>query len=487
MHKLSIKGMRGCFLPAILVLLWSYQVAAEETESFQFEKDERPLERNQSNPITSYAPILERGREAVVSVTPARIVRIVRSPTRSLRDEMLRRFFGLPAPRQNEPDVQERLLPQGVGSGVIVSPDGYILTNNHVVATQDGRDADEITIQLNDGRDLPATLIGRDPSTDIAVLKVDAVELPYLPIARSDQVEVGDVVFALGNPLGVGLTVTQGIVSATGRSIGIYGREGYEDFIQTDASINPGNSGGALIDAEGRLVGVNSAILSQSGGSIGIGFAIPSDLATTVAEQIINYGMVRRGLLGVQMKDLNDDMAEAFGLTRVEGALIEEVVPDSPAAEAGIKRGDIIISYDGERIDNVNALRIYLAQTEPGREVSLGIIRDGETRYVNISLAPRDSPAGYQEQELFPGVKVVALGEEQRQMYDIPGDVDGVMISHLEPISPLARRLTEGMIIVEINDRPVRNPAQARQTLRSGINKVYIYHRGRYGYITVRM
>lgn len=486
MQSMSLLPMKAIVRSALLCLVVAAPGLTQAKDLKTFQQDPQPLDRTRQNPVTSYAPILQEAREAVVSVTPARIVRFVRSPSRNMRDELLRRFFGLPNQQRDEAEVQERLQPQGVGSGVIISPDGYILTNNHVVATQDGRDADEIIVQLNDGRDLPAELIGRDPTTDIAVLKVEATALPYLPIAESEQVEVGDVVFALGNPLGVGLTVTQGIVSATSRSIGIYGREGFEDFIQTDASINPGNSGGALIDAEGRLVGVNSAILSQSGGSIGIGFAIPSDLAVTVAEQLINYGMVRRGLLGVRMRDLNSDMAEAFGLDRPLGALIEEVVAGSPAEEAGILRGDVITAYNDEAVENVNDLRINLAQTEPGQPITLGILRDGVDLELELSLAPRESLTAGGSMNLFPGVEVASLSEQDRAQYGIPESVNGVIIRSLEPVSPLARRLSEGMVIAEINDSPARTPSQARQLLRNGINKVYVYYQGRFGYITVR-
>ena len=245
------------------------------------ETDSRPIERVGGAQPTSYAPMLAKARQSVVSVYTSEVVRYV-NRSGSREDQILRQLFGI-RPPNDQGQVQEREVPQGVGSGVIISADGYILTNNHVVQDSRGGDADKILVRLSDETELEAKLIGRDPQTDIAVIKVETNDLPFIKVADSDEIMVGDIVFAIGNPLGVGLTVTSGIISATERSIGIYGHDGYEDFIQTDAAINQGNSGGALVDIEGRLIGINSAIKSTSGGSIGLGFAIPSNLAIQTA------------------------------------------------------------------------------------------------------------------------------------------------------------------------------------------------------------
>ena len=258
--------------------------------------DAEAIDRSDPVLLTSYAPVLKPAREAVVSVYTAHVVQVLRQRGLDPREELLRRFYGLPSPR-GRTEVEEQWRPGGIGSGVILSAEGYILTNNHVISAPDGEAADEVLVQLTDGRELRAAVVGRDPASDLAVLQVEATDLPAIRLADSNQLEVGDIVFAIGNPMGVGLTITQGIVSATGRSnLAILGKSGYESFIQTDASINRGNSGGALVDAYGRLVGINTAILSEDGGNIGIGFAIPSTFARTIALRLLEEGEVRRGM-----------------------------------------------------------------------------------------------------------------------------------------------------------------------------------------------
>ena len=356
-------------------------------KKLHLELDSTPINRTGTTGPRSYAPMLEQAQDTVVSVYTAEIIRVVRR-SRSSEDEILRRFFGIPSPRRNyEPEVKERLIPQGVGSGVIVREDGYIVTNSHVVSNQRGEEADEVLVRLNDGRELPAKIIGRDPRTDIAVLKVEATELPTAKIADSTQIKVGDIVFAIGNPMGVGLTVTSGIVSATGRQIGIYGKGGYENFIQTDASINPGNSGGALVDIEGRLIGINSAILSHTGTNAGIGFAIPSNLTVNITDQLTGFGQVRRGLLGVRTEDVSHEIAKKFGLENVRGALVLEVVSGLPADKAGLKQGDIIVSIDNEEIENSNSLRLNVSQRAPESTIKITAIRQEKEKDFTLTLA----------------------------------------------------------------------------------------------------
>ncbi len=447
------------------------------------------IDRDQKFMAHSYASILEKVTPSVVSVHTATIVRVSQSRGLSPQDELLRRFFGFPAPNQQDPQAEpeERRMPQGVGSGVIISEDGFIVTNNHVVTDQRGEDADEVLVRLTDGQELEATIVGRDPLTDVAILKVDAEDLPAIRIADSDNIKVGDVVFAIGNPLGVGLTVTQGIVSATQRQIGIYGENGYESFIQTDASINPGNSGGALIDSLGRLIGVNSAILSQSGGNIGIGFAIPTNLAANIVTQLVETGEVRRGFLGVSISDLTPDLAEAFEIDETKGVLINDVEEGSAADNGGMERGDVVISVNGKTVDSSNEFRIRIGHTLPGTAVDLEVIRDGELKKLTINVGQNSGRFAMSANELIDGVEVSQIEEDQAKQYRIPLTVTGLIITKVSPDSPYGRSLTEGMVITEINDEEVTTIREAREKLKSGINKLYIFNRGRTGYLTIRV
>ncbi|MCC5807681.1 MAG: Do family serine endopeptidase [Opitutales bacterium] len=441
--------------------------------------------------VVSYAHVLRNAKPAVVSVHTSRVVQVVRGGV-DPRQEFMRRFFGLPpmpGPRGGEgPTVEERKLPEGMGSGVIVSSHGYILTNNHVIAGRSDEVADEILVRLNDERELPARVVGRDSRTDVAVLKIDAEDLPYLPIADSNNLVVGDIVFAIGNPMGVGMTVTQGIVSATGRGhLNILGDDSYENFIQTDAAINMGNSGGALIDAKGRLVGINTAILSRTGGSIGIGFAIPSAMAHSILVNLATTGTIRRGFLGVSIGDITDVMAEAFGLPDTRGVLIQDVEEGLPADESGIRRGDVVLEFNGRPVRNANDFRLQVAQTPPGTAVDVTVQREGERKTLEVVLGDLEEAgltAG--EVQFLDGVTVGSLTPERRDDYRIPTNVEGVVITAVEPRSPFARTLREGMVLVELNDRPVETVADARRLLRRGANKLYIFDRGRFGYLAVR-
>jgi len=450
--------------------------------------DTNSIDRDQRFMPHSYASMLDQATPSVVSVYTARIVKVANSRGLSPEEELLRRFFGVPVPRpERDSAPEERKVPQGVGSGVIVSSDGYVITNNHVVSDERGNDADEVLIRLNDGRELEAEIVGRDPLTDVAILKVEADRLPTIKIADSDNIKVGDVVFAIGNPMGVGLTVTQGIVSATNRSIGIYGDNGYENFIQTDASINPGNSGGALVDSEGRLIGVNSAILSRTGGNIGIGFAIPSNLAVNISSQLADSGEVRRGFLGVSITDLTPDMAEAFDLEGTKGVLINDVEERSAADAGGIERGDIIVAIDGKPVETANELRIRIGHTPPGESVEVEIIRDGKNQRLDVEVGQASGRFAMSANELFDGVEVAPLDDENAERYRIPSGVTGLLITTIDPESPFARRLQEGMVIIEVNDDDVASVRDARDQLRPGINKLYIYHRGRTVFIAIRV
>jgi len=324
--------------------------------------------------VLTVAPQLSAVTPAVVNISVRQQVPVHQNPL--LQDPFFRRFFGLP--EQQMPRHREAL---SAGSGVIVDAgQGFVLTNSHVIDQ-----ADQILTTLQDGRQEPAEVVGIDPATDIALLRIPPNGLQAAPLGDSDLLQVGDLVFAIGNPFGLGQTVTSGIVSALGRT-GI-SRGGYEDFIQTDASINPGNSGGALVDSRGRLVGINTAILSRSGGNIGIGFAVPSNLARAVMEQLVAHGRVERGRIGVAIQDLTPELAEGFGLTGHSGALITAVEPGSPAEQGGLRRGDLVVALNGEAIRNAANLRTRVGLLRIGQSLRLTVIRDGRQRDIELRVA----------------------------------------------------------------------------------------------------
>lgn len=425
--------------------------------------DSTPVSEGKSAVVTSYADALETIRPAVVSVYSSKTVR-----------EQVPEFY-----RQLGVQGREQKM-RGLGSGVVVSPDGYIITNNHVVD-----EADELKVLLNDDREFTAKVIGTDPKTDVAVIKIEADNLPTVTLADSAKLRVGDVVFAIGNPLGVGQTVTMGIVSATGRKVGILEDvAGYEDFIQTDAAINQGNSGGALIDAKGRLVGINSAILSNSQGNIGIGFAIPINLANSIMHSLIETGTVARGYMGVSTNQpLTADMAESFGAPRdTKGVPITDLPEDGPAAKAGLKREDIITAIDGKTITSGDELRMLVAQTAPGTKVTVKYLRDGKPGSVDVTLVKRPDDTG-PTGDLVEGVSVEPLTPESRKQLRIDDRVDGLLVTAIDEKSPYQESFREGAVIEQINRTPVTDLASAKKALRDGRNIALVYYRGVYRYI----
>ncbi len=448
--------------------------------------DKDPLQgvTEQGNP-TSYADTLEKVRPAVVTVFSTKVVeqQIRRHPFAD--DPFFRRFFGIPEERERDQPRYRRQ--HGLGSGVIVSTDGYILTNNHVI-----EGADEVRVSLADRREFEAEIIGTDPKTDVAVLKIDQRELPRATLADSDNIRVGDIVFALGNPLNVGQTVTMGIVSATGRTrVGLLGDEGYENFIQTDAAINQGNSGGPLVDAEGRVIGINTAILSaRTGGNIGIGFAIPVNMASNVMQSLITRGAVARGFLGVNIQDLTPDLAEEFGIEPGEGALVAEVVPGQPGDRAGLRQGDVIVEVDGRSIPSAGALRLSISQTPPGTTVSIVFYRDGELNEIDVELGDleRTAESGIgpvRENELLEGIRVSEIDEEIRQDFGLGEDIRGLLVVESDSASRYAENFRVGTVIVEINQRRVSGVEEAREALRTGRNVFLVHQQGVFRYLTV--
>jgi serine protease Do/serine protease DegQ len=451
--------------------------------------DERSMQDG-GKQVVSYADVLEQATPSVVAVYTSRIV-----AAREMQQlpEILRQFGYRVPPSMQREAPRERKERLGVGSGVIISEDGYIVTNHHVVQGMRGRMADEIKVRLNDNSEYVAEFIGSDPKTDIAVLKIEVDDkLPAVKLANSDRLRVGDVVFAIGNPLDVGLTATQGIVSATGRNQGgrVLGPGSYEDFIQTDAAINLGNSGGALIDAWGRLVGINTAIVSGSGGNIGIGFAIPMNMVLNVATNLIETGEVPRGMLGLFPSDLSGEMAEAFGLENTLGALVNQVQSDSPASRAGIQHGDVITRIDGEAIESAAQLRLAVSQILPGTEVDVTLIRSGETVVLpvvlgslNGSLAGGPGASGGLE-----GVEMRLLDRELREAHSIPEGIDGALILEVSPESPYADKLRAKMVIIEVNGRAINELEAVSEALRANAqNRLYVWADGIMRFISLRL
>ncbi len=429
--------------------------------------DSTPVSEGKSPIVTSYADVIDSVKQAVVSVYSTKVVR-ERLPV----NPFFRQFFG------DEGAPERESKEQGLGSGVIVSSDGYILTNNHVV-----EGADELNVLLPDNREFKAKVIGADPKTDIAVIKIDADHLPTVTLADSDKLRVGDVVFAIGNPLDVGQTVTMGIVSATGRkNLGLLDNVGgYEDFIQTDAAINMGNSGGALVDAKGRVIGINSAILSTSRGNIGIGFAIPIDLAASIMQSLIGTGKVTRGYLGVNTVPVTSDIAEQLGVSKdTQGVVITDVKPDSPADKAGLKRSDVILDLNDKPVESVEDLRLLISETLPGTGVAIKFARDGKEQTIKVALGTLADETA--DNELLPGVTVAKLTEDKRHELNIDDRVEGLLITTVEDNSPYSDKFASGAVIIEIDRIPVATAEAAKGMLTSGRHLFLIYFHGIFGF-----
>ena len=410
----------------------------------------------------AYERIAKAVSPAIVAIHSTQIIKNAQqSPF--MNDPFFRQFFG-----NIFPQVPREQREHALGSGVIVSPDGYIVTNNHVVAK-----AAEIEVLLPDKRTFKGKVVGADPQTDVAVVKIDGSGLPTVPFGNSDQLKVGDTVMAFGNPFEQYFTVTRGSVSALGRSNNrIEGQNGIEDFIQTDAAINPGNSGGALVNIHGQVVGINTAILSGNsgpggeGGSVGIGFAIPSNMAKHVMEDLIKSGKVSRGYLGVQITDLTQDLAKQFKVPDTSGALAEDVTAGGPADKAGLKNGDVIRKLNGQAIPDAGQLTLQVTNLNPGSEATLEILRDGQPMTIKVTLGERPTDintarggggGGGVQQGTLRGIAVQNLTPSIRDQLGLPSNVTGVVIAQVDPNSPAAQTLQEGDVIEGINRQPVHN------------------------------
>ena len=441
---------------AVLLVAIALPVAAQETSV-----QDRPL-RTLRDLNQAFVDIANSVMPAVVTVSTEKIItQRVFNPFAG--DPFFEYFFG---PGYHQPR-ERQFRQQGLGSGVIVSREGHVLTNNHVV-----RDADSIWVRTYDGRRYRAKVVGTDPKTDIAVIKIDADNLTPIEIGDSDALQVGEIVLAIGSPMSENLayTVTQGIVSAKGRSN--VGLADYEDFIQTDAAINPGNSGGPLVNLDGQLVGINTAIVSRSGGFQGIGFAVPSNMAMGVMNSLLSEGKVVRGWLGVTIQDVNETLANAMGLSEARGALVGDVVPDSPADKAGLQSGDVIVAVDGREIRSSSQLRSHIASTAPGTRVTLTINRDGRTMDVPVTLGelPSEIAMATAPEELrdLLGFTVKTLTRDLADEYGITGKVRGVVVTDIDPESNAYRAgLRQGDVITTVDRTRVRTAEQFFNRLRT--------------------
>ncbi len=420
--------------------------------------------------ILSYNNVLKKVKNSVVNISIQKNIKINPAANPFFNDPFFRQFFGHKMPQQ----VPQERVQRALGSGVIVSEDGYIITNNHVI---DG--ADKITVTIpGDKKEYEAKLIGRDAKSDIAVVKIEKKGLNPVKFFDSDKVKVGDVVFAIGNPFGVGETVTHGIVSAVGRnSMGI---EEYENFIQTDAPINPGNSGGALLNSSGELIGINTAIVTRSGSSAGIGFAIPSNMVRDIAKQLIEKGVYKRGYLGVSITNLSSDMSSFYG--GKFGALVASVGSDTPAEKAGLKRGDLIIAVDGKKVDSASALKNLIGTYQPGATVTLTFIRDKKTKNVKVKLASYDNANTITDSSKasYRGLTVEPLSAAQKSQMGITANVNGVIVTEVKPKSPAFEEgVMKGDIIIQIENKEIKSLKDFKEAVK-GKNKkrVWIYRQG---------
>jgi serine protease Do len=448
-------------------------------------------------PQQSYADLVQQVSPAVVTIRSARRVRAPQQYP-FMDDPFFRQFFGGRAPQgrgQNRGgDFQ---LERALGSGVVVRGDGYILTNHHVV---DG--ASEITVELTDRRTMSAKLVGSDAPSDLAVLRINASNLPTLPLGDSDRARVGDVVLAIGNPLGLGQTVTQGIISAKERTTGL-SNGSFEDFLQTDAAINQGNSGGALVNTAGELIGINSQILSPSGGNIGIGFAIPSNMARNVMNQLVASGKVRRGQIGIGIQPITSDLAASMNLPNLNGVLVNSVRPGSPADKAGLKQGDVITAINGTPVSDSNTLRNMVASTPPGGTLNFTVLRNGHQQ--NISVRTEEytgklagdttdqsgdsSPTGSARGEKL-GLSVEPITPDVVSQLNLKPGTQGVMVTEVDPVGPAAEAgIQTGDVIQEVNRRPVRSAGDIRSAAGSAGSRpvlLLINRDGQSIFVTVR-
>lgn len=485
----------GSFL-GLFLLLFVFAGAGCRTNLFSGAETPQGETQNQTPPPspivvdgmrTSYADVVEKTSPAVVQIFSERKTKPQAEQMPFGNDDFFRRFM----PQQPQQPQVER----GAGSGVIVSADGYVLTNHHVI---DG--ADKLTIRMQDSKTYDAKIVGSDPPSDLAVLKIEAAGLPSLTLGNSDSVRVGDIVLAIGNPLGIGQTVTAGIISAKGRRTGLSdGNSSFEDFLQTDAPINRGNSGGALVNLTGELIGINSQILSsgQNGGSIGIGFSIPSNMAKSVMEQLIRDGKVRRGMLGVNIQNLTENIAKSLDLKDVKGVIVSNVKPGGAADKAGVKRGDIITAINGEKVEDGNVLRNKVAGTAPGTEIKLSVYRDGQPQELTAKLdefeiqgetsgkGDGQSPEQRERSSGKLGLDLQPLTAADAKKLQLPDGTGGLVVTDVDPNGPAAEEgVTRGDVILEVNRVPVESLQDMQAALEKSGDRPILLALARRGQVT---
>ncbi|MDE3098930.1 MAG: DegQ family serine endoprotease [Verrucomicrobiota bacterium] len=466
----SITGIwAGMALGALILLPFHYKLLGKDaTPPPTMSVDASPVVRN-AQAVTSWAPVVKRVAPSIVNIYSTTIVHFHMEESPFFNDPFFRQFFGnqFPFPGESHDITRKE---ESLGSGIIVSSDGYILTANHVIS---GANVVKVALSGSSGKEYTARIIGSDPRTDVAVLKINATGLPAATLGDSGQLEIGDVVLAIGNPFGLGQTVTMGIVSALGRH-GYHGLARYQDYIQTDAAINPGNSGGALVDAEGRLVGINDWIASRSGGSEGIGFAVPINLARNAMDSLIAHGRVIRGYLGITLEDVTPALAQGFDYPKTSGAVVGGVLPDSPAARAGLKDGDIITELNGKPVADADSLTLDVTERAPGTEVKLTLFRDGKNRTLTVRLGElpeaetaRQSKGGQYSTsstttDALSGVTVEDLNQDARDQLKMPDSVKGVLVVDVDPNSNAAAAgLQVNDVVTEINRSAITNTDQA--------------------------
>ena len=448
----------------LLSIALSINLFAENVK-FKYSQDDTRKFPTGQDYILSYSNILDSVRKSVVNISTTKNVNTSVLSNSRLNDPIFREFF------RNQRNIPKERIQRALGSGVIISQDGYIITNNHVV---DG--ANEIVVTLvNDKKEYKAKLIGKDKKSDLAVIKIEKDGLNSVTFYNSDKVRVGDVVFAMGNPFGLHETITKGIVSAKGRTgVGIVE---YENFIQTDASINPGNSGGALINSRGELIGINSAILSQSGGNVGIGFAIPSNMVTTIAKQLIENGKYTRAYLGVAISDVSENMSNFYNNNY--GALITGVEKDTPAEKAGLKRGDLIVAVNTSEVKNASQLKNKIGSFPPSTKVVIKYLRDKELENVTVTLGSLSgvSPNGSVE---YNGLEVQNIDVALKSQLRVSPNVEGVLITKVDPNSKAFKLgVLKGDIIIQVENKEIKNLNEFKKATRTKTHKrIYIYRRG---------
>lgn len=430
------------------------------------------------------AEVADAARPAVVNISTTSTITMEENPFGDMfNDPLFRRFFG---DQFEHPGQKRKFKSSALGSGVIVSENGYILTNNHVV-----KGADEIKVILYDKREFKGKIVGTDPRTDLAVVKINAKDLPVLKFGDSNQLKTGDIVMAIGNPFGLNQTITMGIVSAVGRSN--IGLADFEDFIQTDAAINPGNSGGALVNSNAELVGINTAIFSTSGGYMGIGFAIPSDMAKTVMDSIIKHGKVVRGWMGVSIQNLTPELAKSLGIKETEGALVSGVEKDSPADKSGFKRGDLVVALAGKKVIDSTSLRNMVSATAPGTKIDVKIVREGKEQTITMTLGEYKEKKIVKKTEynnLLKGITVQELTPTLRDKLNLPDNLNGVVITGMGSDSPSQGLLQPNDVIQEVN----REAIQSAEDYDRAVSKIkendavllLIYREGGSVYLTIK-